>query len=133
MQHYAKNETHLRTIINLYEEKFKRLKFLEGKINKKMEELTAVEREQVVGHLSVEKELLARELQHYKDLLSETPFIRSLVKGAALDDKQDDTVSTQLVGNLNFLNELKEQLGQTIKERQELNSLIENYSVNRGV
>jgi hypothetical protein len=60
MQQYSKNETHLRMIINLYEEKFKRLRFLEGKLNKKLEELNATEREQIVGHISVEKELLSR-------------------------------------------------------------------------
>ena len=122
LQQYSKNETHLRMIINLYEEKFKRLRFLEGKLNKKLEELNATEREQIVGHISVEKELLSRELQHYKELLSETPFIKSLIKntGAAPDDtsKQDDTVGAQLTGNLNFLKELKGQLDQTIKERQ---------------
>lgn len=123
-------------IISLYEEKFKRLKFLEGKLNKKMEELTASEREQIVGHLSVEKELLSKELQQYKELLSDTPFIKSLIKstGAAPDDtKQDEAVGTQLTENLNFLKELKGQLDQTIKERQELNSLIENYSMNKEV
>lgn len=120
-------------IISLYEEKFKRLKFLEGKLNKRMDELTATERDQIVGHLGVEKELLARELQHYKELLGETPFIKSLMKnvGTADDSKQDDTVSAQLASNLNFLKELKGQLDQTIKERQELNSLIENYSMNK--
>lgn len=60
LQQYSKNEIHLRMIISLYEEKFKRLKFLEGKLNKKMDELSAAEREQIVGHLSVEKELLSR-------------------------------------------------------------------------
>jgi hypothetical protein len=36
-----------------------------------------------------------------------------------------------LAWNLSFLKELKAQLDQTVRERQELNSLIENYSMNK--
>jgi hypothetical protein len=86
-----------------------------------------------LGHLSVEKELLARELQQYKELLSETPFMKSLMKNVNLlpDEKQEESVNAQLAGNLSFLKELKAQLDQTVRERQELNSLIENYSMNK--
>lgn len=67
-------------------------------------------------------------------MLNETPFIKSLMKNngtAPEDSKTDDSVGAQLAGNLNFLKELKGQLEQTIKERLELNSLIENYSMNK--
>jgi hypothetical protein len=54
-----------------------------------------------------------------------------LLKQGGIEERQDDGVNMQLISNLNFLKELKVQLEQTVKERQDLNALIENYAVNQ--
>lgn len=74
--------------------------------------------------------MIGRELQQYKELMSETPFLKSLLKQGGIEDKPEEGVNAQLMSNLTFLKELKGQLEQTVKERQDLNSLIENYAVN---
>lgn len=62
--------------------------------------------------------------------MSETPFLKSLLKQGGIDERQEEGINLQLINNLTFLRELKGQLEHTVKERQDLNSLIENYAVN---
>lgn len=71
-----------------------------------------------------------------RELLKETPFLKALIKENNIlreeSKNNPEELASAISANMKFLLDLKNELTSSIKEREELNGIIESYAMQKN-